>query len=75
MSKSRGRYEVVVGNIGTVYSGGSRKEADRKFAYYKEASISGSVGRATGEDVTMFCNDEICKEYVGAINRDRTDWD
>jgi hypothetical protein len=58
----RKNYEVVVGNIGTVYSGNSLREASRCFSEYVKQSKS-PFGRASSEDVTMFCDSEICKSY------------
>jgi len=56
-------FEVVVGNIGTVFVG-SEREAKIKFNVYMAQSI-GNYGRAGGEDVTMFRNGEIVREFVG----------
>ena len=39
------RYEVIVGNLGVVYAGNDRAQAERDFRHYKELSISGH-GRA-----------------------------
>lgn len=60
-------YTVIVGNIGCVYSGQSKREADRNFAIYKEQS-NDHYGRADGENVTAFCNDEIIGEHIGTLN-------
>jgi hypothetical protein len=54
-------YQVIVGNIGTVYSGAQRPEAYRQFRRYQETS--GDYGRALGETVTMMVDGEIVKEY------------
>ena len=56
-------HEIVVGNIGCVYSGENVQEAVEKFQTYTEHSQSG-YGRAAGEAVTWFLNGEIYKEYV-----------
>jgi hypothetical protein len=55
-------YEVVVGNIGTVYSGNSLREASQCYSEYVKQSKMSS-GHASGEDVTMFCAGEECKSY------------
>jgi len=55
--------EVVCGNIGTVYKGGGRVEAERCFREYVGQSKS-KYGRASGECVTMFEDGEIEKEYT-----------
>lgn len=55
------KYEVIVGNIGTVYSGTDRNAADAKFEAYVELASSG-MGRAAGETVTMMRDGEIYME-------------
>ena len=57
-------FEVIVGNIGTVYSGNNFVKASSIFSTYKRRSKDGE-GRAAGEDVTMFHNGEPRLEYVG----------
>ena len=61
-------YEVVVGNIGKVYSGTNGFEAFKTFQIYCGQSKS-NYGRAAGEDVTLFKNGEIRKEFAGSIGR------
>ena len=63
------KFEVVVGNIGTVYSGNNFMVASSKYSAYVENSKSGK-GRAGGEAVTMFHNGEIRYEHAG-----ETEWD
>ena len=58
-------YQVIVGNIGTVYDGGKRKAADNAFRSYKNDSRF-NYGRASGEDVTLFCDGEPIKEWLGS---------
>jgi hypothetical protein len=60
----RHEFEVIVGNIGTVYSGGSRSEAMKKWTTYQLQSKAG-YGRAGGEDVTLMADGEPIKEYFG----------
>lgn len=62
------RYEVIVGNIGSVYSGGNFMIASAKFAEYVKQSKS-NVGRAGGENVTLLDRGEIKREFVGEIER------
>lgn len=57
-------YEVIVGNVGTIYDGGSYREALKRFKTYVEISKSGS-GRAGNEDVTLMRDGEIIKEHFG----------
>jgi hypothetical protein len=59
----KSKYEVVVGNIGTVYSGNNGSEADSIYDTYVKQSLSKS-GRAGNETVTMFFEDAIEKEHL-----------
>ena len=70
MKSSKNQYEIVVGNIGTVYSGTNKSDASMTWIAYVDASESKS-GRAAGEDVTMFKNGEIVKEHIGYLNEDQ----
>ena len=58
------KYEVIVGNIGTVHEGQSGSEAKRVFAEYKDQSKSG-YGRASGESVTILEDGEPILEHFG----------
>ena len=60
-------YDVVVGNIGTVYSGTSQSAAMGKYDEFVRQSKTNS-GRAGGEDVILFKNGQIVKEYEGNLN-------
>ena len=60
------QWEVIVGNVGSVYVGNSKREAQRTYNRYV-ASSQTEVGRAGGEDVVLMCNGDISREYVGAI--------
>lgn len=60
---------VIVGNIGTVYSGLSLFEADAAFSAYRRASID-NAGRAAGESVTMFKDYDILREHIGTIENE-----
>ena len=63
------RYTVIVGNIGTVFTG-TEPEAYKVFRGYVEQSESGA-GRASGEDVTMCAPDgELINEHIGTGNTD-----
>jgi len=61
--QSEEEYRVVVGNVGTVYSGFNRKEAEDAFNSYVEDSEE-NFGRAAGEDVALFEDDEIIAEHI-----------
>jgi hypothetical protein len=69
---SKTLYSVIVGNIGTVCAVEALEEAERFFNTYKEQSES-EVGRAGGEDVTMFRGEEIHKEFFGSIGLSDTE--
>ncbi len=56
------QYQVIVGNIGTVYSGKDYTEAKATYAHYVEQSKA-PFGRASGEQVTLLEDDEIKAEY------------
>ena len=60
--------EVVVGNVGAVYSGSEPEEAQRVFDAYVAISRSG-VGRAGGESVTLWRGGEPAAEHVGSIDQ------
>ena len=61
---TRPKYEVIVGNIGTVYSGSSNLEASKVYASYVKDSKAG-YGRAGGESVTLMHNGEPEREHLG----------
>lgn len=65
-------YEVLVGNIGTVWSGSNGAEAMREYGQWKRLS-KGTQGRASGEDVTLFKDGEILFEHHGRLNKVRED--
>jgi hypothetical protein len=55
---------VHVDNVGTVYAGDDRAEAERVFAEYV-AQSRGHVGRAAGEMVYLFVGVELEKLDMG----------
>lgn len=55
-------FEVIVGNIGSVYRGDNHKEAVATFREYKKQSQSNS-GRASGEAVTLMEDGEPILEH------------
>ena len=57
-------YEVFVGNLGRVYHGDSKEEAESVFATYKKHSEQGG-NYGIGEYVTLFENDVIMRECYG----------
>jgi len=65
-------WEVIVGNIGTVYSGPDEELAKIKYESYVEDSGLNS-GRAAGENVVLMCDGEIVQEYIGDLHRGEED--
>lgn len=59
-------WEVVVGNVGTVYRGFSEVLARRAYANYCTASYR-QEGKASGESVTLLVASEIVSEYPGRL--------
>lgn len=57
-------FEIVVGNIGSVYSGNNFMQARSTYTQYVELSRNGH-GRASGEAVTFFHNGEVRMEFPG----------
>ena len=58
-------YTVSIGNVGNIdYS--SKKLAEDCYKTYVTLSVN-NEGRAAGEAVTLFKNDEILKEYYGTM--------
>jgi len=57
-------YEVVAGNIGFVYDGQDRREAEETFWRYAGASKN-RRGRVAGEQVTLFEDGEPIREWAG----------
>lgn len=62
--KPKPRYEVIVGNVGIVYSGPRYIDALRSFRDYSEISKA-EFGRASGESVVLFEDGEIVAEFDG----------
>ena len=59
-------YEVVVGNIGSVYFGSLSRDAKKTFAEYKRQSER-CIGRASQEVVTLLKDGEISQEFEPKI--------
>lgn len=55
------KYEVVVDEIGTVYSGDERSDAEFQFDEYKDYVSEPNRRNSTG--VVLFCDGEIVDEY------------
>jgi len=63
------KFEVIVGNIGTVYNGHDESEAYRRYDEYVSQSLQ-NYGRAAGESVILIFNNEIIKEHYQREVRD-----
>ena len=59
------RWEVIVGNVGTVFDGTRESAARQAYKDYVIKSKSGN-GRAGGEDVTLMKNGEPVDEHFGS---------
>jgi hypothetical protein len=64
--RKKTHYEVIVGNVGSVYSGPDKSQAEETYDRYVEISNS-LLGRAGGEEVTLMVDGEIDKEHVPTI--------
>ena len=62
----RNQHEVIVGNVGSVYCGYNKQDAENEFRTYKIQSENG-YGRASHEPVTLFYDGEIVKEYIHKV--------
>jgi hypothetical protein len=60
-------YQVIVGNIGTVYSGGNKFQAITKYNTYVGQSKRG-YGRAADESVTLMADGEPIREHFGKMS-------
>ena len=60
-------YQVICGNIGTVYSWNDWNEAKRTYSEYKRQSQD-DYGRASGEPVTLMEDDEPKWEHIGTAD-------
>ena len=63
-SRAKHRYEVIVGNVGTVYDGSGKVAAKTTYLRYVKVSLSGA-GRAGGEGVVLMEDGEIIAEHYG----------
>jgi len=62
------QYQVIVGNVGTVYDGDDKQKACDDYLEYVHISKYGT-GRAAGETVTMMVDDEPENEFIGLVDR------
>jgi hypothetical protein len=57
------KYQVIVGNIGTVYDGDDKEKAYKDYRDYVRISQENNDGRATGEQVHFIQDGEPIMEY------------
>jgi hypothetical protein len=57
-------YEVIVGNVGTVYHGESEADANKTFDEYSEIVKNSENWWSHGEPVTLIEDNEIVREVV-----------
>ena len=71
-------YEVIVGNVGSVYHGRSRTTPLRPTESYVGISKEHVGARCYGEDVTLLVDGEIEQEHTGHLrgiaNTQRRGW-
>jgi hypothetical protein len=60
------QHEVIVGNIGTVYSGEDEANAKQVFWQYADMAVESRIlgGRASGESVTWLVDGEIVDKFA-----------
>ena len=61
-------YEVIVGNVGSVYHDTNRADALATYRSYVEASKEHVGARCHGEDVTLLADGEIEQEHTGHLD-------
>lgn len=57
-------YQIIVGNVGTVYTGSNGFKVRKIYGNYKRQSQE-NYGRAAGENVTVLMNDDVLYEHIG----------
>ena len=63
--KAKSNYQVVVGNLGIVYDGPSKKDAQKDFKYYRDKSSSRYGGLVCGEEVALLQGDDQLDIHEG----------
>ncbi len=63
-------YEVIVGNVGSVFYGRSRVKALANYEAYVEISKEHDGARCYGEDVTLLVDGEIEQEHTGHLGQE-----
>ena len=62
-------YQVIIGNIGTVYSGRNLRDARFHARSYVDQSKR-PIGRAAGESVSLLRDGELIEEYTGTLDQE-----
>lgn len=70
--KNKTVYSVHVGNLGNVHEGTNKREANRVFVSYVRNSKAG-YGRAGGENVELFGDAHLLREYSSPAAAMRAD--
>jgi hypothetical protein len=63
------QWEVICGNVGTVYRGANGFEARQAFYGMRKASLA-PCGRASGESVVLMRDGEIVQEHIGETEKE-----
>ena len=63
-------YEVIVGNVGSVYYGKNRRKALNTYKSYMEISMQQDGARYYGEDVALLVDGEIKQEHTGHLRQE-----
>ncbi len=61
-------YEVIVGNVGSVYQGKSRVKALATYVAYVVINQEHDGARCYGEDVTLLIDGKIDREHTGHLS-------
>ena len=61
-------YEVIVGNVGSLYQGKSRVKALATYVAYVTSSQEHDGARCYGEGVTLLVDFEIDREHAGHLS-------
>jgi transcriptional regulator of NAD metabolism len=66
------KYQVIVGNIGSVYAGESKVIAFETYKEYVQQSQTSHM-KASGETVVLLRDGEIEKEFIGSLEENGQD--
>ena len=64
------KYEVIVGNIGTVYLGSNLVAAKAIWGEYT-LRAKANYGRAAGESVAFFEDGELVRELISSVDNEQ----